>query len=279
MTRPAAVLAGSVSHLWPSVCVHGATSAAGVPSEEEVRWALFQTLAANNMRDGVHVRLTLTRGLKTSESRPSASRTPHPLPTQASQSCMTPSSFRSGRQSHQICSPPVCLVLFLAASSMNPLFNVYGCCLIILPEHKPVGGVATYDNDRGIKLITASNRRNPPQCVDSKIHHNNLVSRKTGGPARTPLPHRLSRFLGALSMTLSPRGMCAQINNILPKIQANYAGAQDALMLDLDGFVSETNATNLFMVKDGVLLTPHADHCLPGITRQTVIDLAPTIGR
>lgn len=89
----------------------------------------------------------------------------------------------------------------------------------------------------GIRLITAANRRNPPQCVDSKIHHNNLI------------------------------------NNILPKIQANYAGAQDAIMLDLDGFVSETNATNLFMVKNGVVLTPHADACLPGITRQTVIDL------
>lgn len=58
---------------------------------------------------------------------------------------------------------------------MNPLFNVYGCTLIILAEFKPVGGVATYDNARGIKLITAANRRNPPSCVDSKIHHCNLV--------------------------------------------------------------------------------------------------------
>jgi branched-subunit amino acid aminotransferase/4-amino-4-deoxychorismate lyase len=49
-------------------------------------------------------------------------------------------------------------------------------------------------------------------------------------------------------------------------------------MLDLDGFVSETNATNIFMIKDGRLLTPHADHCLPGITRQTIMELAPTLG-
>lgn len=50
-------------------------------------------------------------------------------------------------------------------------------------------------------------------------------------------------------------------------------------MLDLDGYVSETNATNLFMVDDeGVLLTPHADHCLPGITRGTVIELAKELG-
>ena len=50
-------------------------------------------------------------------------------------------------------------------------------------------------------------------------------------------------------------------------------------MLDLYGFVSETNATNIFMVDDeGVLLTPHADHCLPGITRGTVLALAKELG-
>ena len=68
------------------------------------------------------------------------------------------------------------------------------------------------------------------------------------------------------------------INNILPKIEANLAHAADALMLDLDGFVSETNATNVFMVDDYVLITPHADHCLPGITRETVINLAAELG-
>lgn len=51
---------------------------------------------------------------------------------------------------------------------------------------------------------------------------------------------------------------------VLPKIQANQAGVADALMLDVDGFVSETNATNVFMVKHGAVLTPHADYCLPG---------------
>lgn len=44
-------------------------------------------------------------------------------------------------------------------------------------------------------------------------------------------------------------------------------------MLDVDGFVSETNATNVFMVKHGTVLTPHGDSCLPGVTRQTVINL------
>ena len=49
-------------------------------------------------------------------------------------------------------------------------------------------------------------------------------------------------------------------------------------MLDKDGYVAETNATNLFLVKDHVLYTPTADVCLPGITRQTVINLARTMG-
>ena len=51
---------------------------------------------------------------------------------------------------------------------------------------------------------------------------------------------------------------------VLPKIQANLAGAADALMLDCDGFVSETNATNVFMVKGSTVSTPLADYCLPG---------------
>lgn len=50
----------------------------------------------------------------------------------------------------------------------------------------------------------------------------------------------------------------------MPKLQANQCGAADAVMLDADGFVSETNATNLFLVKHGHLLTPHADACVPG---------------
>jgi len=128
-------------------------------------------------------------------------------------------------------------------SSMNPKFNVYGTTLIIIPEWKPTEGATTYDNTAGISLITSSTRRNTPSCCDSKIHHNNMI------------------------------------NNILPKIQANLAGVADAIMLDLEGYVSETNATNIFMVnEDDVLLTPHADYCLPGITRETVLLLASELG-
>lgn len=159
-----------------------------VPSREEVRTAIFDTLKANGMEDGVHIRLTLTRGLK-------------------------------------------------STSGMNPDLNVFGCTLIVLPEYKGL----VYGED-GLKLITSSVRRNPPYSLDSKIHHANLL------------------------------------NNILAKIEANHAGADDAVMLDQSGFLSETNATNVFLVHNGQLLSPFADSCLPGFTRDKVLDLAAENG-
>ncbi len=159
-----------------------------VPSTDEVRDAIFKTLAANDMRDESHIRLTLTRGEK-------------------------------------------------ITSGMNPRFNQSGCCLIVLAEWKP----PVYSND-GIRVITASTRRNTPQCLDSKIHHNNLL------------------------------------NNILASIEANVAGADSAIMLDIDGFVSETNDTNLFIVNDAEVLTPIADSCLPGLTRRMILDICKEQG-
>ena len=82
-----------------------------------------------------------------------------------------------------------------ATSSMNPAWNVYGTTLIILAEWKPVEGATTYDNTKGVSLITSSTRRNSPSTCDSKIHHNNMI------------------------------------NNILPKIQANLANCADAISI------------------------------------------------
>ncbi|MDH3803858.1 MAG: aminotransferase class IV [Gammaproteobacteria bacterium] len=73
--------------------------------------------------------------------------------------------------------------------------------------------------------------------MDSKIHHNNLL------------------------------------NNILASIEANVAGVDSAIMLDVQGFVSETNDTNLFVVRNGTVCTPHADSCLPGLTRKMILDI------
>ncbi len=123
-------------------------------------------------------------------------------------------------------------------SGMDPRLNSMGLNLIIVPEYKP----PVYDNEKGITLFTSSIRRNSPMHVDSKIHHNNLI------------------------------------NNILAKIQANVAGKDAALMLDAYGYASELNGTNLFMVRDGNLYTPHADACLHGITRGLIIELAAEIG-
>merc|ERR1719233_1572645 len=156
-----------------------------VPTNDEVKNAIFETINANGMFYDSHIRLTLTRGEKVS-------------------------------------------------SGMSPLNNQSGCTLIVLAEWKKL----VYDNDAGIRLITSSIRRNGPSTVDSKIHH------------------------------------CNMINNILPKIEANLAGRDDALMLDADGYLAETNATNVFIIRHGVLLTPHADYCLPGITRKKTIALA-----
>ena len=156
-----------------------------IPSKEEIRKALSDTLIANSMTDDVHIRLTLTRGKKTT-------------------------------------------------SGMDPRLNIFGPTLIIVPEYKP----PVYDNENGISVITSSIRRNSPNNLDSKIHHNNLI------------------------------------NNILAKIQSNVAGADAALMLDNYGFAAELNGTNVFIIKDGNIFTPHADACLHGITRGLVIQLA-----
>jgi branched-chain amino acid aminotransferase len=173
---------------------------ASVPSDDSITAEIIRTLAANGMRTGVHIRLTLTRGVK-------------------------------------------------LTSGMDPRLNVAGPTLIVLAEFKdPV-----YDLS-GIRLITSSVRRTAADSLDPKIHHNNLLT------------------------------------SILAKIEANVAGADDAVMLDGRGFIAETNATHLFMVLPGgrsggrsagngpTLATPTTAACPEGITRATVLRLAASSG-
>lgn len=156
---------------------------AEIPSSETIVEEIRRTLAANQMQDGVHIRLTLTRGVK-------------------------------------------------LTSGMDPRLNTQGPTLIVLAEHKsPV-----YDKS-GLTLITSSMRRPPPDVMDPKIHHCNLIP------------------------------------SILAKIEANAAGADDALMLDTRGFVAETNATHLFIVEKGRVATSRLVACPEGITRSVVIEL------
>jgi branched-chain amino acid aminotransferase len=159
-----------------------------IPSDDEITAEIRRTLAANGMTDNVHIRLTLTRGVK-------------------------------------------------ITSGMDPRLNQSGPTLIVLPEFK----APVYDAG-GITLITASVRRTAPDSLDPKIHHNNLLA------------------------------------SILAKIEANMAGADDAVMLDQRGFVAETNATHIFLVRGGVLGTPTTAACPEGITRQAVLDLAAQAG-
>jgi branched-chain amino acid aminotransferase len=159
-----------------------------IPPREKIIEEIRRTLDANRMRDGVHVRLTLTRGVK-------------------------------------------------LTSGMDPRLNQAGPTLIVLAEYKaPVYG------RHGLTLITSSLRRFPPDCLDPKIHHNNLLQ------------------------------------SILAKIEANVAGADDAVMLDARGFVAETNATNLFLVDAGVVATPRTVACPEGITRAAVLELCAAHG-
>ena len=156
---------------------------AEIPTQAVLIDEIKRTLAANSMTDGVHIRLTLTRGVK-------------------------------------------------LTSGMDPRLNTSGPTLIILAEFKP----PVYDKS-GLTLITSSVRRSGPETLDPKIHHNNLLT------------------------------------SILAKIEANHAGADDALMLDGRGFVAETNATHVFLVRQGRVQTPRAVACPEGITRETVLEL------
>src|SRR6185295_15415983 len=144
---------------------------AQIPTDDEFIEQIRRTLIANSMFDGVHLRLTLTRGVK----------------------------YTSG---------------------MDPRLNTAGPTLIILAEHKP----PVYDKS-GITLITSSVRRFPPDCLDPKIHHCNLIQ------------------------------------SILAKIEANASEADDALMLDTRGFIAETNATHVFIVEQGIVKTSRLLAC------------------
>jgi branched-chain amino acid aminotransferase len=161
---------------------------ADIPPRERIVEEIRRTLEANGMTDGVHIRLTLTRGVK-------------------------------------------------VTSGMDPRLNQSGPTLIVLAEHKP----PVYPTD-GLSLVTSSVRRFPPDCLDPKIHHNNLIQ------------------------------------SIMAKLEANVAGADDAVMLDTRGFIAETNATHLFLVAGGRVLTPRVVACPEGITRAAVLELCQAHG-
>ncbi|MEL6550767.1 MAG: D-amino acid aminotransferase [Pseudomonadota bacterium] len=98
---------------------------------------------------------------------------------------------------------------------------------------------------------------------------------------KIPRPIRLATVphLRGLPMTQDPKlNSHSKLNCILACIAAEKAGADEALMLDVHGFVNTTNACNFFIVKSGEVWTSTGDYCMNGITRQKVIDLCHANG-
>ena len=140
-------------------------------------------LDANEMYDGVHVRLILTRGIK---------KTP----------------------------------------SQDPRLTISGPNLVIIAEHKQADPKS---RERGITLFTSSIRRGSPDYLDPRLNCH------------------------------------SKLHEVQALIQALQAGADEALMLDIHGFVATCNATNFFMVKNNEAWTSTGQYCMNGITRGKII--------
>jgi branched-chain amino acid aminotransferase len=98
---------------------------------------------------------------------------------------------------------------------------------------------------------------------------------------KLPRPIRLATVphIRGLPMTQDPKlNSHSKLNCILACIAAQKAGADEALMLDVHGFVNTTNACNFFIVRKGEVWTSTGDYCMNGITRQKVIDLCRANG-
>ncbi len=151
---------------------------------------LFDCLNANNMSDGVHIRLMVTRGVK---------RTPY----------------------------------------QDPRMTIGPATIVVIPEYKtPQPDVIA----GGLRLFTVHVRRTGPAEQDQKINSH------------------------------------SKLNCVLACIQATKAGADEALMLDPDGFVATCNSTHFFIVRGGEIWTSTGDYCLAGITRGAIIAAARDAG-
>ena len=152
-------------------------------TKAELTQQLFDCLKAQDMTEGVHIRLMVTRGVKKSPYQ-------------------------------------------------GPRFTITPPTIVIIPEYKePVPEVIA----KGVSLFTAHIRRTGPAEQDQKLNSH------------------------------------SKLNCILACIQADKAGADEALMLDPDGFVATCNSTHFFIVRNGEVWTSPNDYCLGGITRGNII--------
>jgi branched-chain amino acid aminotransferase len=96
--------------------------------------------------------------------------------------------------------------------------------------------------DKGLRAITVSVRRNPAEALPPNVKSLNYL------------------------------------NNILAKIEANYKGGDEAIFFDTNGYISEGSGDNLYVVKNGEILTPATLNNLRGVTRMVVLEIAHSLG-
>lgn len=171
-----------LNRLWQSA----ATVGMHLPfTKAELTQKVQNTLNANKMTDGVHVRIMVTRGIK---------KTP----------------------------------------SQDPRLTISGPNVVIIPEFKTA---SRESKEQGITLFTSTIRRGSPDYLDPRLNCH------------------------------------SKLHEVQALIQAIEAGADEALMLDIHGFVATCNATNFFIVKNGEVWTSTSKYCMNGITRAKVIEV------
>jgi len=123
--------------------------------------------------------------------------------------------------------------------SQDPRLTISGPNVVIIPEYKK----ASKDSkEKGITLFTSTIRRGSPDYLDPKLNCH------------------------------------SKLHEVQALIQALEAGADEALMLDTNGFVSTCNATNFFIIKENEVWTSTGEYCMNGITRAKVIDVCSQNG-
>lgn len=157
-------------------------------TKKELTQKIWDILNANKMKDGVHVRIMVTRGIK---------KTP----------------------------------------SQDPRLTISGPNVVIIPEYK---NASKESKEKGITLFTSTIRRGSPDYLDPRLNCH------------------------------------SKLHEVQALIQAIEAGADEALMLDVNGFVATCNATNFFMIKNGEVWTSTSKYCMNGITRAKVIEVCKT---
>jgi len=157
-------------------------------TKKELTQKIWDILNANKMKDGVHVRIMVTRGIK---------KTP----------------------------------------SQDPRLTTSGPNVVIIPEYK---NASKESKEKGITLFTSTIRRGSPDYLDPRLNCH------------------------------------SKLHEVQALTQAIEAGADEALMLDVNGFVATCNATNFFMIKNGEVWTSTSKYCMNGITRAKVIEVCKT---